>query len=200
MGIKAKQDAKTSVAPEAPGGHPSSQSAQTLGGAALRTKHARPRAEVWAASYEPLAASAGAAACRRPSAGRRHALRAVLLASAAPRLALAALLAFCWARPPDPDNPNPNPSCCIVPTLGLPPLLAVLLWQAVLVAAAAAWLRLRPNVWARLEERCSVGSWAPSLGPLGSGLLRRAAPKLADLAASASELSVAAGAAADALA
>lgn len=38
----------------------------------------------------------------------------------------------------------------MVPTLGLPPLLAMLLWQAVLVAAAATWLRMRPGVWARL--------------------------------------------------
>lgn len=51
------------------------------------------------------------------------------------------------------------------------------------------------------EEQCSTTSgFEAFLGPMGSGLLRRAAPKLADLAASAASLGAAAGAAADAVA
>ena len=85
-----------------------------------------------------------------------QALPAALRVSAALRLAAAALAAACWARPPDPGYPGPHPSappCGLVPTLGLPPLPAMLLWQAALVAAAVAWLRLRPSLWARLVRR-----------------------------------------------
>ena len=89
-----------------------------------------------------------------------QALPAALRVSAALRLAAAALAAACWARPPDPGYPGPSPSaplCGLIPTLGLPPLPAMLLWQAALVAAAFAWLRLRPSLWARLV-RHSFGS------------------------------------------
>ncbi len=83
-------------------------------------------------------------------------LRTALLASAAPRLALAALLAACWALPPAPGSPGGSAEpggrapLCLLPALGLPPLLAMLLWQAALAAAAAAWLAVRPSVHARL--------------------------------------------------
>ena len=51
------------------------------------------------------------------------------------------------------------------------------------------------------EEQCSSTSgFEAILGPVASGLLTRAAPKLADLAASAASLGAAAGAAADAVA
>ena len=51
------------------------------------------------------------------------------------------------------------------------------------------------------EEHCSnTGGWLAYLGPVGSGLLRHAAPNLADLAASAASLCAAAGAVADAVA
>ena len=51
------------------------------------------------------------------------------------------------------------------------------------------------------DEQCSTTSgFEAFLGPMGSGLMRSAAPKLADLAASAASLGAAAGAAADAVA
>jgi len=99
--------------------------------------------------------------CAQPPIPATQSLRAALLASAAPRLALAALLAACWALPPVPGGPGGGAqpggraALCLLPALGLPPLLAMLLWQAALAAAAAAWLAVRPGAHARLvRPRC----------------------------------------------